>query len=258
MPEITIECPSGLEGRVRGMKGKEFRTLASGDKRSALTGVAMTQVIQSCWLETLKPGPYPNGEVKWDDALIGDRFYVLIAIRRASYPDDPFLDFDVQCQNRLCGKLISARQELSELELRKLPPESAERFATGKNRFETYVSDGRKVVFKLHTAKDHGLQKRMQDSIGPAAQGLLLSLASRIVEVEGLKSNSTREIFDFLDDLEINEHRNLLEKFEAADCGMQTDIGVECQWCGHQQMETLPLAKNFLLPRGKPTAAGAE
>jgi len=257
MPEITVEFPSGLAGRLRGLKGKELRTLASGDKRAGLTGQALTTVLQACWLETLAGGPYPGGEVKWEDALMGDRFYGLIGVRRASYPEDPFLDFDTQCLNKRCGKTIGARVELEKLEVKALPTASAERFASGQNRLETHLADGRKVVFKLMTGRDHIKQKQIQDAVGPSAQGLLLSLASRIVEVEGLKSNSARDIFAFLDDLEISEHRNLLETFDAADCGIQTDIHVICQWCDHEQVESLPLGKSFLMPKGKASGAGA-
>lgn len=246
MAELTIECPSGLQGRIRGLKGKDFRELDAA-RTPDKANVAIAQILRNCWLETLEPGPYASGDIRWEECLIGDRFYTLVQIRRATYPGEAY-DFETTCTNPACRKKMPASLELEDLEIKKLPDESREVFASGGNRFETTVSDGRKVWFKLMTGSDIKKQKQIQDLIGPSARGIVLTLCSRILEVEGLKSKNARDVFAFLDDLEFSEHRDLLDAFDKADCGVQTDINIECQWCGQVVEMQLPLGRRFFLP----------
>jgi hypothetical protein len=248
MAEQDVECPSGLKGRVRGLKGKEYRLL-TGNKNLEKAAGTMGQILRACWLETTDPGPYPNGQdMHWDDALLGDRFYTLMRIRQATYPGESY-DFETQCANLACRKRIASSVSLEDMETRPLPEESRQQLLAGENRFQTEIEDGRKVWFKLMTGSDIKRQRQIQDLIGPAAQGIPLALATRILEVEGLKSKGARDVFNFLDDLDFHEHRNLLERFDAADCGVQTDVLVECQWCGDTATVALPLGRTFLLPK---------
>ena len=63
----VITCPSGLSGRVRGMKVCEERVLA--DCKLAKSGGQIDELLGSCWEETLDPGPCAFGEggkVDWD------------------------------------------------------------------------------------------------------------------------------------------------------------------------------------------------
>jgi len=50
----VITCPSGLSGRVRGMKVREERVLA--DRKLAKSGGQIDELLGSCWEETLDPG----------------------------------------------------------------------------------------------------------------------------------------------------------------------------------------------------------
>ena len=59
MSEI-ITCPSGLSGRIRGMKVREERVLA--DRRLAKSGGQVDELLAACWEETLDAGPYDFGE----------------------------------------------------------------------------------------------------------------------------------------------------------------------------------------------------
>lgn len=67
MPE-TITCPSGLTGRIRGMKAKEERVLA--DRKLARSGAQLDQILAACWEETTDPGPYDFGDqaIDWGRA----------------------------------------------------------------------------------------------------------------------------------------------------------------------------------------------
>ena len=52
----VITCPSGLQGRVRGMKVREERVLA--DRKLAKNGGQVDELLAACWEETIDPGPY--------------------------------------------------------------------------------------------------------------------------------------------------------------------------------------------------------
>ncbi|OFX26270.1 MAG: hypothetical protein A2V77_14010 [Anaeromyxobacter sp. RBG_16_69_14] len=57
----TITCPSGLSGRIRGMKAREERVLA--DRKLARSGAQLEQIPAACWEETIDAGPYDFGEL---------------------------------------------------------------------------------------------------------------------------------------------------------------------------------------------------
>lgn len=52
----VITCPSGLTGRVRGMKAREEPILV-GHKLAKSDG-QVDELLGACWEETLGPGPY--------------------------------------------------------------------------------------------------------------------------------------------------------------------------------------------------------
>jgi hypothetical protein len=81
-----ITCPSGLTGRIRGMKVSEERVLA--DKRLARDGGQLDALLAACWEEMLDPGPYTldaSGPVPRGKVLQGDRFLALLQIRALTY-----------------------------------------------------------------------------------------------------------------------------------------------------------------------------
>jgi hypothetical protein len=87
----VITCPSGLQGRVRGMKVREERVLA--DRKLAKSGGQVDELLAACWEETLDPGPYALAEgAKLDlgKVLQGDRFFALLMVRALTYgPSTP-------------------------------------------------------------------------------------------------------------------------------------------------------------------------
>jgi hypothetical protein len=76
-----ITCPSGLSGRIRGMKVREERVLA--DRRLAKSGGQVDELLAACWEEIVDAGPYDFGEepIDWGVVLQGDRFFALTCDR---------------------------------------------------------------------------------------------------------------------------------------------------------------------------------
>ncbi len=73
-------------------------------------------------------------------------------------------------------------------------------------------------------------------------------LALRILEIEGIKNKDKRQ---FIEDLSMRDADLLVEQFDAVDCGVDTDIEIECPHCFLIQEVNLPFEADFLMPGQK-------
>lgn len=241
MSEENVQCPSGFSGLVRGLKGREFKILSN--KKEAKSGVAFDRILGACWTETTEQGPYAFPEkVKWDDVLICDRFLTLIRIRLATYPGEDY-PITSYCERPDCGEKIEWDVPLEKLPVKMLPDESLKIFAED-NRFKVKFG-GKNVFFKLSTGKD---EKKAQRFLQKQDPDLLAAIRTRIVEVEGM---DRLDITEFLEDCGFADLRQLLEKFEEVDGGVETDITIQCTHCDAEQVIALPFDEEFFMPRKK-------
>jgi len=235
---IPIICPSGLAGEVRGLKARELKLL--GDRALSRSGAVLDKLLNSCWLGTTDPGVYDRtdeGSPDWGQVLVGDRFYALLQIRRATFGDE--YAFSVQCPSAGCRR-FEWELNLGELPVRTLAPEARATFQRG-NRFETVLPrGGRRVWFRLLTGADEMRAAMLQ------RQGLLDAVDLRIVEIEGVAEKDRRRV---LEDLELADLARLLDASDEVDCGVETDIEAECPRCGGVQDVKLPFVQGFFLPR---------
>ncbi len=240
-----IACPSGLLGRVRGMKVREERVLA--DRSLAKSGGQLEELLRACWTETVDAGPYVFGDkpVDWGAVLQGDRFFALLMIRALTY--GPQYAFGISCRN--CRARIEWEVDLTKLPVRPLSPESRAAFIAG-NRFETTLPDaGKRVSFKLLTGDD----ERKLPALQRAAPDRLLSavLAYRVLDIDGVDPKDKRA---FLEDLTLRDADFLVDEFDRVDCGVDTTIEVECPECREVQDVELPFDSAFFLPGKERTA----
>jgi hypothetical protein len=240
-----IVCPSGLAGEVRGLTGREGKLL--GDRALARSGGTIDKMLQSCWLSTSDPGVYElegGANPDWSKVLVGDRFFALVQIRRASFGDD--YAFSVQCQGQGCRERFEWELSLGELPVRTLSDEAKAAFKDG-NRFEAaFPRGGRKVWFRLLTGADEAraaaLRRQGRENL------LLEAVALRVVEIEGVADKDRRR---FLEDVELADLAALLDAFERVDGGVETSIEVECPSCGGVQDVDLPFERGFFFPRAR-------
>jgi len=240
MSEI-INCPSGLSGRIRGMKVREERILA--DRKLAKNGGQVDHLLSACWEETLNAGPYDFGDkvIDWGQVLQGDRFYSLLQIRALTY--GPEYAFAVNCQSDGCRTRIEWEINLPDLPFRALSEESLAAFADG-NRFETVLPDsGKRVWFRLLTGADERKLPQLKRSAGDKL--LSAMLAFRVNEVEGVE---TRERRKFIEDLTMRDADFLVDEFDRVDCGVDTTIEIECPECFATQEIELPFERTFFMP----------
>ena len=240
MSEI-ITCPSGLQVRIRGMKAREERILA--DRKLARSGGQLDQVLKACTEELVDAGPYAfaGDDVDWSRVLQGDRFFALLQVRVLSY--GPEYAFSVPCEERACRARIEWELDLTELPVRPLSDESRAAFLAG-NRFETVLPDaGKRVVFRLMTGADEQKLTRLRRQAGD--RPITTMLGFRIDEIEGVEA---RDKLRFVEDLAMADVTHLLGELDRVDCGVETEIDVECPECLATQPVELPFDRGFFLP----------
>jgi hypothetical protein len=245
---LSITCPSGLAGDVRGLKGREANLLT--DRTAWRRGRVFDEILAGCWIATTDWGLYDTSDrLDWSKVLVADRFYALLQIRRATFGDE--YAFRLQCTNDACREAFEWSLRLSELPVRALSEESKAIVRSG-NRFETTLPvDGRKVWFRLQTGADSArASARLQEQATQGRRGgaLLTALASRIREIEGV---AARDLPRFLEDLDLADHAALLARLDEVDGGVETDIDVECPHCLALQRVRLPFGMEFWM--GKAT-----
>lgn len=249
MTEIT--CPSGLSGRIRGMKVREERILT--DRKLAKDGGQVDALLAACWQDTLDAGPYDfaDGTVDWAKVLQGDRFYALLQVRMATY--GPEYAFEVTCQNEACRAKIEWELDLNDLPVRALTPESLAAFSSG-NRFETILPDaGVRIGFRLLTGAEERKIPALRRGVRDRMISAMLSL--RVTDIEGVDVRSKRT---FIEDLTMRDATFLIDAFQQVDCGVETAIEIECPDCMTVQEVELPFDQTFFIPGPKSPKAKRE
>lgn len=206
----------------------------------------MSKILDSCWIKMHDPGPYPfRDRVEWGKVLQGDRFYLLVQIRICSFPGIPY-DFQVSCQSQQCGRSFGWQLDLSELPIRKLSPESASQLAQN-NEFETVLLEPKKRIwFKLITGADEEKLGRGYEEAEESGLTATYAMGSRITRIEGVEGLDKKK---FLETLSMQSVLALQDDMDRVDCGIDTEIQVECTRCGMVQRLELPLDRGFFLVR---------
>lgn len=254
--ETELTCPSGLKIRLRGIKGKDLDGLR--DKRRVANGEAISSLLDDCTLEVLDRSIYAKLQnFVWADALIGDRMKAVISLREVSAGD--VFNFRVRCRDSGCRQMIDWELNLSELPVRMLPSESAEKFLAG-TPFEATV-DGSLVKFKLNTGRDQTRLLKLASQMDAQAESrrrdrnreeaapegrAMLGVYSRIVSVDGQDN-----VMQWLTGLDLADINGLVRTMDKADCGVDTTIEVICsgpEGCGMRQAVELPLDSTFFSP----------
>jgi len=243
--ERIVECPSGLAGRVSHLAAGKAGVL--GDARAMRSGKAAEAILRACWLETLELGPYTfeRTAVDWTRVLAADRIFALLMIRVATYGETE--ELDVRCPQ--CGNKFVWDLPLLELPVRPIPEASRVAIASGRNRFEAKLSDGRRVFFKLMEGRD---QLRALEAIQSQGDDLVVAaMKARVLEIEEVAKGEATE--RFIADLSMGEIEDLLEKMDSADGGIETAFDVYCPTCGAEWEIDLPLDLQRMFVPKKPS-----
>lgn len=241
MSEVEVVCPSGLAGSVRGLKGREIDLFVN--KAEARKRKIGNKILSTCWLKTTSPGPY-SFETTPDFARVlqADRFYVMLQIRMATYGST--YAFPVKCDDEDCLKPYEWELDLKDLPVKKVTEADLETFKAG-NRFETEFG-GRRVVYRLPTGETASkIEQHMERS--PEGR-LTAAIKQRLIEVEGVESHAWQE---WLQDLDAMDLEDMVELFDEHDGGVETDIDIECPYCGAPKRVRLPFDRVSIWQRPK-------
>lgn len=245
---MQFTLPSGARLRMRGMKvGNMLDT--SRTKKSRSESDVVFGLLKECTVEVLPPvaedgepvppNPYPNGLTDWLDAVACDIQVAVIAMRVATYPDQPYI-CSVRCP--ACRKMLPGErttlnlQHASDDYVIPMPAESVAAFASG-NRMPVRVG-GHDLVIRFETGRA-GLQL-VDDS------DLLARLQLRIVGIDGVED--PEQIKKMLPEFDLAFLGELQHRLEELDGGVMDVMEVICP-CGWEGEAKIPFSgQNFLFP----------
>jgi hypothetical protein len=247
MPSAVIVCPSGLTGEIRTAKIGDLEKFAETARRNFAR--ALTDLLNSCWLRTDDKAIYEE-PLHWGKALAGDRLYAWIQMWILRSGAD--LDFQFQCDNEGCRtvnpKLQGWTSKLDALPVQMLPEASKATFLAG-NRFETTV-DGKRVVFRLMTGE---LEAEVEGRSRGKNRTLSEGMAERLVEVEGV-GNKFEFLAAWAHELDDGEVERFIAVRDAADCGVELGVEVQCEFCSRVVPIDIPFAATWLRLAKKKTS----
>lgn len=254
MSPITL--PSGLVGEVRGLTGKDGRYLTN--EQLVRDNEIEDYIFEHCWTGTVDEGPYhfDGGAPDWSRVLVGDRFYLLISVRLATYPGQDYV-FSLKCPATTCRRGFEWEVDLEKLlaeQTRRLSDADRAAFMEGNRLTGTIPFTRTGFVFQLNTgavakktraridAKKTG-PKRLQER----QNRIVDVVAGLILEIDGVPKKH-EAIFDYLEELPMASLDAMLPLLQSHDCGVETDVEVACPRCGTEMRISLPFDRAFFLP----------
>ena len=236
---FEVACPSGLKGFLRGMKVRDEELFSN--RKLVKSGKVLSQLLDSCWLETKEHGPYSfDGKPNFDSLLAADRSYLLIQLRVASY--GPEYDFRVTCS--ACKHHYMWNVNLLELDVQPVSEEGLRHVQTGEP-LAVSTKSGEQIKCRLLTGKDD----EFFASLGAQDDGKILTqhLSRRIVEMQG--KTHWREIVLAVEELEAADADLLWDATDELEGGVNTTFDIECPACFRLQQVVLPFEASFFSNR---------
>ena len=221
-----VTLPSGLECTIREMTATEEGYLAS--QKMMKSGEAFEKILRNCVVEK---------DIDLDNLLVGDRYYLMLAIRRLTFGDD--YDFKVRCAS--CGDTFTVNINLAELPMKKLDgdPDAVHTI--------TLPRSGKKIAFKLLRGRD---EKKIASTLRKSPQDIIrLSLFLHTVSIDG-DENFSEKFFETLPGADSLYYR---QQIDAVTCGVDTSVEVSCPECDDEFDVQLPINEGFFFPSSRKT-----
>lgn len=254
---LTITLPSGCQAEIRPIKIAEENILASAYGRGAAQiARGLERVLAACVTSIPEPGIYgefiqSGGAADWRRMLAGDKFVAMLELRKISYRDGAkFTIFDSECP----AGCPTADYEIdldTDIIRRDLDAVSAAAFQDN-TPFSCEVA-GKLVTFNMVTGATEEMVQKLQQQ-NPERK-ISCAMRARILDVSGV---DRRDILDWLDGangtskrfegLSSQEGEELRDIFDQHECGIDTDVPIECMHCGRTYTVPLPFDGGFLMP----------
>lgn len=213
------------EVKVREITGAEEDMLAT---KGISGGKKITQLLAGCVESIGTVTDKQTLQLICRNLPIGDRVFLLLAIRRVSLGDE--IPFEDQCPS--CEKKSVYYQNLSELTIRAMKEPK-------KRVYDITLPSKKTARFHVMTGKDEEtLTKADAKDQASAAVSVRLDLLNEVAPtIEDVKALSMRD-------------RNALrDTFDKVEGGVETTVDVSCPLCGHEyRTEMNPGSTGFFSP----------
>lgn len=256
---MLIQCPSGLTGEAREIRGQEMSDMA--DRAEGAGGNIFAPVVRACWEKTSDSGPYPFielGDTKVDFARVAtdDLLYALLQLRIHSLGKEGHLyHFPVKCTG--CGEKYQWTVDLAADLVVKPIREDVKKTLLSGGPFSANVA-GKRVEYDIRrVAQMEALRaemKRLQRRRVSEPE----MIGAQLLRVEGLKSQDRRSLYRFALDLAWSDVLDLYEEMQAISWGYNLlDLQVLHKECGEEQDIIFPFGRTFFR-HGKSSQAKAD
>lgn len=238
-----IKCPSGLVVVTREFLVKDEDLLA--DAKALRQGRSGINILNAITTQILDFGPYAEsggGKLNWSQVLQGDSMVILLKSRIETWGPEYLVR--VPCDN--CRQPVAHEIDLNDLPIKDLPESSLAHVTDPQNNPLgcKLPSCGKRVEFKLLRCKD---EKNLGKIQRQNKQALSSSLTRyRVTKIEGVKPP---DIANFLRNMSGRDLVFLRSAFDDADGGVEQEIELECDSCGHVWPKDIQLSTDFLFPK---------
>lgn len=254
----TMTTPAGMAVEVRGLTGRDGRYLTN--EKLVRDNDVEDYILRGCCPSLVDPGFYTfeDAGIDWGRVLVGDRVFLLIAIREETYPGEPYV-MKLTCPAKMCRAKFEWQIDIAKLlkeKVKPLSPEDRELLKKGEPAEVTVPGLGNRVRFRPKTGADvkrfmayeqsrQNWSAKKKERINKLVDNLLF----HGIEIEGIdKKAPSEKKLDFLEGLGFREINLLRQEIEKHDCGVDTTIGVECPQCGVEWEINLPFGRDFFVP----------
>lgn len=262
MKTDIVQLPSSMSVELRQLTLREENYLAAASRsRRGSQEKMLVDVVDKCTVRVVDPGPVPKARPderpRWNDMLAGDFFGALIALRKLSYREGAEYDIDLKCPVRTCNNSFGWTVDLDkDLLVKTLPEESAAALREGRPL--TVEIAGKLVHFHLGMVSDADFQEKLDKRF--PGRDMACMLRTRIDKVEGVDS---ADLMNWLDGegkgphegLTSDEAEDLRSEFYRVDCGIDTEIEVECTRSQCRNVFRLDLPFDGILTPGRAQAS---
>lgn len=252
MTTQEITTPSGLRGRIRGLRGSEIDAFANEDNASLRDITHL--ILSATWVETLDEGPYDFGgeAIDWNQVLLGDQTYIVIYSRIATH--GARYTFPFQCGVKRCRKVFDWSLDLTDLPVRPYSEEALDKFISDEPyRLEIDLDDGTyRIEHKLLTGSVHDAAIQAQNQAHD--RKATITLARRTHKIYGPDGEpvSSQAYQEFYAGMGAGVLYDLLGAMDEVEGGLNTEIDLHCPHCKEKyEGIDLPVKKGFWSPRTK-------
>ena len=200
-------------------------------------GTAIEYVIKSCLTDK---------SINVEDLIVGDKNALMVSIRITGYGSK--YSIAPKCEN--CGKMNKKQINLSELNINRLSISPVEE---GKNCFEYELPvTKKKVHFKFLTVRDQKEKERKEKVYerkitSGIRNGVTSFLEYAVVSIDGITDKN--KIQHFIRNMPAFDSKSLRQFINDNEPGIDMSHEWECQYCQHENKNSLAVTSEFFWPR---------